>query len=84
MTHYWRIRKRLPERFSQRCRVLVRGGMNSIRVGFAGGYRTITSRFAVRLRKLAEAQECICVNEATSMHCPIHGEPQEGKEERRE
>jgi len=30
----------------------------------------------------AEAQECICTNEATSKHCPIHGtEPQEANHE---
>lgn len=78
--YVWWWHCRLPERKGQPCKVTARGGMNSIRVEFADGYRTITSRFAVRLRKLAEAQECICVNEATSMHCPIHGEPQEGKE----
>jgi len=36
---------------------------------------------AVRADKaLAEPQECICVNEATSRHCPVHGEPPRGRE----
>lgn len=48
MTHFWRIRKRLPERFGQPCRVLARGRMNSILVEFADGYHVITSRNFVR------------------------------------
>jgi hypothetical protein len=51
MTHVWRIRKRLPERFGQACRVLVRGSMNSVLIEFADGYRVVTSRnFIRRLR----------------------------------
>lgn len=38
MTHYWRIRKWLPERFNQRCRVLARGKMNTILVEFEDGF----------------------------------------------
>ena len=40
------------------------------------GLRVILARVD---KALAEPQECICVNEATSRHCPVHGEPQEGK-----
>lgn len=48
MTHYWRIRKWLPERFGQPCRLLARGKMNSCLVEFADGTRVITSRWSVR------------------------------------
>ena len=48
MTHYWRVRARLPERFGQLCRVLAVGRMNSALVEFADGYRAITSRYYVR------------------------------------
>ena len=46
--HVWFWRSRLPERKGERCRVLARGRMNSILVEFTDGYRTITSRYAVR------------------------------------
>lgn len=46
--YYWRVRTRLPERFGQRCAVLVRGKMNSCMVEFEDGYRTITSRNYMR------------------------------------
>ncbi len=48
MTYRWRVRTRLPERFGQRCRVLVRGGMNSCLVEFEDGARYVTSRNYVR------------------------------------
>jgi len=49
MTHYWRVRTRLPERFGEPCRVLVRGGtMNSIMVEFGDGDKRVTSRWSVR------------------------------------
>jgi hypothetical protein len=48
MTHFWRVRTHLPERFGQPCRVLVRGRMNSILVEFADGCTVVTSRFFVR------------------------------------
>ena len=44
----WFWRARLPERKGQRCRVLVRGKLNSILVEFADGLRVVTSRYAVR------------------------------------
>jgi hypothetical protein len=44
----WRVRTRLPERFGERCRVLVRGGRNSCVVEFPDGYRVVTSRWYVR------------------------------------
>ena len=50
MTLYrWRVRSRLPERFGQTCRVLVRGRMNSCLVEFtADGFQVVTSRNYVR------------------------------------
>lgn len=48
MTHYWRIRKWLPERFGQKCRVLARGALNSAMVQFEDGTIVITSRYFVR------------------------------------
>jgi hypothetical protein len=46
--HVWWWRSRLQERKGQRCRVLVRGAMNSIAVEFEDGHRVVTSRYAVR------------------------------------
>lgn len=48
MTHLWRVRKVLPDRFGAPCRVLARGRMNSCLVEFADGYQVITSRWYVR------------------------------------
>jgi hypothetical protein len=48
MTHYWRIRKFLPERFQQRCRLLVVGKRNSVLVEFEDGARVVTSRYFIR------------------------------------
>jgi hypothetical protein len=45
---YWRVRKRLPERFGQPCRVLARGKLNSCLVEFLDGVKVITSRYYVR------------------------------------
>jgi hypothetical protein len=42
--YVWRVRTRLPERFGTRCRVLVRGRMNSCLVEFDDGVRHVTSR----------------------------------------
>jgi hypothetical protein len=50
-THYWRIRKSLPDRFGQPCRVAARGkgpGPRNIAVVFADGYVAVTHRHAVR------------------------------------
>lgn len=47
-TWYWR--RRHAERKGQPCRVVCRGTMNSILVEFPDGFRTITSRWAVRKR----------------------------------
>jgi hypothetical protein len=46
--HVWFWRSRLSERKGQRCRVVARGAMNSVLVEFDDGYRTVTSRWAVR------------------------------------
>lgn len=57
MTHYWRIRARLPERYGQHCRILVRGAAgthswkkarSTIAVEFEDGFRVATSRWFVR------------------------------------
>lgn len=47
----WRVRTRLPERFGQHCRVLVRGTLNSCLVEFEDGYRVVTSRWYVRKQR---------------------------------
>lgn len=48
MTHYWRVRATLPDRFREPCRVIARGKMNSIQIEFTDGTRHIVSRYAVR------------------------------------
>lgn len=48
----WRVRTRLPERFGQACRMLIRARtMNSCLIEFEDGYRVVTSRNYVRKRK---------------------------------
>ena len=54
-THYWRIRKWMPERFGQRCRVLATGRMNSALVEFSDGYKVLTVRWFVRKVKTPTA-----------------------------
>lgn len=44
----WRVHTRLPHRFGQRLRVLIRGGMNSCLVEFQDGFRAVTSRNYMR------------------------------------
>lgn len=49
--HVWRLRKYLPERHGQPCRVCaasVGPGPRNIRVEFPDGFWVITSRWAVR------------------------------------
>lgn len=48
MTHYWRWRKYLGERYGQACRVVTIGTMNSALIEFEDGYRVVSSRYAVR------------------------------------
>lgn len=48
MTHYWRVRKFLPERFGQPCRPVVYGRLNSVLVEFADGVRYVTNRHFIR------------------------------------
>jgi hypothetical protein len=48
MTHYWRVRARLPERFGQLCRVIAFGRLNSCLVEFGDGVKVITCRYYVR------------------------------------
>lgn len=49
--HVWYWKARLSARKGQRCRVLVRGRMNSILVEFEDGYKVVTSRYAVRKKQ---------------------------------
>lgn len=51
MTHYWRVRARLPERFGQMCRVLAFGRLNAVLIEFDDGLRVVTSRYYVRRRQ---------------------------------
>jgi hypothetical protein len=51
LTHYWRVRTTLPERFGQHCKVNARGRMNSCEVEFEDGVRHIVSRWSVRRLK---------------------------------
>lgn len=46
--HVWYWRARHPERKGQRCAVFARGALNSVGVVFPDGFRTVTSRYAVR------------------------------------
>jgi hypothetical protein len=48
VTHTWRWRKILGERFGQPCRVVCVGKLNSALVEFADGFKVVTSRYAVR------------------------------------
>ena len=48
MTHVWRVKTRLPERFGKPCRVLARGKLNAVLVQFADGVRVLTNRWYVR------------------------------------
>lgn len=51
MNYYYRIRKWLPERFGQPCRVLARGKLNSCLIEFGDGVRYVTNRWSVRRLK---------------------------------
>jgi len=46
--YIWRVKSRLPNRKGQRCRVILRGGMNSALVEFEDGERVVTSRNYLR------------------------------------
>lgn len=48
MTHFWRIRKWLPERFRAHCRVVAAGRLGSILIEFEDGERVVCSRYSVR------------------------------------
>lgn len=51
MTHVYRWKRYRPEWFGRPCRVVARGGMNSVLIEFAGGERAVVSRHAVRRAK---------------------------------
>lgn len=55
-THWWRVRKWLPNRHGQRCRIVSTGKLNSALVEFEDGYRVVTNRRFVR-RLAAEKTE---------------------------
>lgn len=44
----WRVRTRLPDRFGQKCRILMSGRMWTAAVEFEDGYRVVTSRRYLR------------------------------------
>lgn len=48
MTHYWRLHCRLPERYKQHCRILVRGSLGSILIEFEDGARYVVGWRTVR------------------------------------
>lgn len=51
MTHTWRLKKWLPERYGQRCKITARGAKGAIRVVFEDNFSVISNRFAVRRLK---------------------------------
>ena len=47
--YYWRVKTHLPERKGERCRVIMRGKMNSCLLEFeSDSYRVVTSRNYIR------------------------------------
>ena len=48
VTHIWRWKVKLGERFGQRCHVICRGKLNSALVEFEDGFKVVTSKYAVR------------------------------------
>lgn len=51
LTHYWRVRKMLPERYGQSCRVLARPSPISVEIEFADGVRHVADRLFIRARR---------------------------------
>lgn len=49
--YVWRVRTRLRERFGTRCRVNVRGAMNSCEVEFEDGFKVVITSRNYYLRK---------------------------------
>lgn len=50
--YFWGKTKMRPlDRKGQRCRVLVRGRMNTVLIEFEDGFQVTTSRFAVRRKQ---------------------------------
>jgi hypothetical protein len=48
VTHWWRLKKWLPERYGEPCRVLARGRNGNTLVEFADGFRVVGTRWCVR------------------------------------
>jgi hypothetical protein len=46
--HYWRIRKTLPDRYGQPCRLIATGRLNSVLIEFADGVRHVANRYSIR------------------------------------
>ena len=65
--YFWRVRSRLPERFGQSCRMLVRARtMNSCLLEFEDGYKVVTSRNYIRrtrevVQKAENGQEMVVI-----------------------
>lgn len=51
MTHYWRIRKTLPGRYGQPCRLIACGKLNSVLIEFEDGVRHVANRYSIRRRR---------------------------------
>jgi len=51
VTHVWRLKKWLPERYGEPCRVLARGRNGNTLVEFADGFRVVGTRWCVRRLK---------------------------------
>jgi len=51
MSHYWRVKRWLPERYGQHCKIIATGTMNSVMVEFADGMRYVTCRYFIRKLK---------------------------------
>ena len=51
MTHTWRWKAILGERFGQPCRLICVGKLNSALIEFEDGFKVVTSRYAVRKMK---------------------------------
>ena len=50
-THRWRLRKWLPDRYGQSCRVLARGngrGPRNVLVEFEDGAKVVAARYSIR------------------------------------
>lgn len=57
-THYYRVRKWLPERYGQPCRVLVPWSRNgNVLIEFADGFKVVCPRWSVRTLSTRHTEE---------------------------